>query len=69
MATGYTGKDFLTQLSSLLRGAGTNQSDGFDFLASCTGLDVAGIDHSKASSWLKQAKKETDSAGCSPQGR
>ncbi|GHA96152.1 hypothetical protein GCM10010330_57810 [Streptomyces tendae] len=27
----------------------------------CTGLDVTGADHDKASSWLKQAKKETDS--------
>ncbi|MFE1958459.1 hypothetical protein [Streptomyces sp. NPDC059479] len=106
MATGYTGKDFLTGLSkdwklkldkpveqempggekrtyvhgsggngvtisagyadhenmsSLLCRTSTNQSDGFDFLASCIGLDVAGVDHSKASSWLKQAKKETDS--------
>ncbi|MFF1832931.1 hypothetical protein ACFVXE_01730 [Streptomyces sp. NPDC058231] len=48
-------------MSSLLCGTSTNQSDGFDFLASCTGLDVAGVDHGKASSWLEQAKKETDS--------
>lgn len=106
MATGYTGKDFLTGLSkdwklklakpveqempdgekrtyihgrgaggvtvsagyadhknmsSLLCRTDTNHSDGFDFLAACTGLDVAGVDHDKASSWLKQAKKETDS--------
>ncbi|MDF6045534.1 hypothetical protein LRD69_26000 [Streptomyces sp. JH14] len=106
MATGYTGKDFLTGLSkdwklkldkpveqempdgkkrtyvhgrvgngltvsagyadrqnmsSLLCGTSTDRSDGFDFLVSCTGLDVAGIDHDKASSWLEQAKKETDS--------
>lgn len=106
MASGYTGKDFLTGLSkdwklkldkpveqempdgkkrtyihghggtgvtvsagyadhenmsSLLCRTSTNQSDGFDFLAACTGIDVAGVDHGKASSWLKQAKKETDS--------
>jgi hypothetical protein len=48
-------------MSSLLCRTSTNQSDGFDFLASCTGLDVAGVDHNKASSWLKQAKQETDS--------
>ncbi|QXE34291.1 hypothetical protein KQY30_08295 [Streptomyces sp. GMY02] len=48
-------------MSSLLCRTSTNQSDGFGFLASCIGLDVAGVDHSKASLWLKQAKKETDS--------
>ncbi|MFF0014481.1 hypothetical protein [Streptomyces sp. NPDC005374] len=48
-------------MSSLLCRTGTDQSDGFDFLAACTGLDVAGVDHGKASSWLKQAKQETDS--------
>ncbi|MFC8370152.1 MULTISPECIES: hypothetical protein [unclassified Streptomyces] len=48
-------------MSSLLCRVGANRSDGFDFLAACTGLDVAGVDHSKASSWLEQAKKETDS--------
>ncbi|GAA2250984.1 hypothetical protein GCM10010415_08020 [Streptomyces atrovirens] len=106
MATGYTGKDFLTglskdwklkldapveqempdgkertyvhgrdgkgmtvsagyadheNLSSLLCRVGADRSDGFGFLAACTGLDVAGVDHGKASSWLEQAKKETDS--------
>ncbi|MFF9688565.1 hypothetical protein [Streptomyces sp. NPDC014623] len=48
-------------LSSLLCRTSTNQSDGFAFLAACAGLDVAGVDHGKASSWLRQAKKETDS--------
>lgn len=48
-------------MSSLLCRTGTDQSDDFDFLAACTGLDVAGVDHGKASSWLKQAKRETDS--------
>ncbi|MFJ7073567.1 hypothetical protein [Streptomyces sp. NPDC098781] len=48
-------------MSSLLCRTSTKRSDGFDFLAACTGLDVAGVDHSKATSWLKQAKKETDS--------
>lgn len=48
-------------MSSLLCRTGTKQSDGFDFLAACTGLDVAGVDHGKASSWLKQAREETDS--------
>jgi hypothetical protein len=48
-------------MSSLLCRTSTNRSGGFDFLAACTGLDVAGVDHGKASSWLKQAKKETDS--------
>ncbi|MEU5345639.1 hypothetical protein AB0H18_33205 [Streptomyces sp. NPDC020766] len=47
-------------MSSLLCRTGTKQSGGFDFLASCTGIDVTGVDHGKASSWLKQAKKETD---------
>ncbi|MET4922046.1 hypothetical protein P3L51_06715 [Streptomyces sp. PSRA5] len=106
MATGYTGKDFLTGLSkkwklkldepveqempdgkkrtyvngrdgngvtvsagyadhtlmsSLLCRTSTKKPAGFGFLAACTGLDVAGVDHSKASSWLKQAKRETDS--------
>ncbi|WP_406175471.1 hypothetical protein [Streptomyces sp. NBC_00996] len=106
MATGYTGRDFLTGLakdwkleldkpveqeipdgkertyvngrgangvtvsagyadrknmSSLLCRTSTDRSDGFGFLAACTGLDVAGVGHGKASSWLKQAKKETDS--------
>ncbi|MFC9244961.1 hypothetical protein ACFT7S_13255 [Streptomyces sp. NPDC057136] len=48
-------------MSSLLCKTSTNQSDGLAFLAACTGLDVVGVDHSKASSWLEQAKKETDS--------
>ena len=48
-------------MSSLLCKTGTNQTDGPGFLAACTGLDVAGVDHGKASSWLEQAKKETDS--------
>ncbi|WP_030541919.1 hypothetical protein [Streptomyces albus] len=106
MATGYTGKDFLTRLakdwklkldkpveqempdgkkrtyvhgrggngvtvsagyadhenlSSLLCRTSADQSRGFGFLAACTGLDVAGVDHGKASSWLQRAKKETDS--------
>ncbi|MFJ2420717.1 hypothetical protein [Streptomyces brevispora] len=50
-----------TNLSSLLCGTGTDKSGALDFLAACTELDVAGIDHAKASSWLKQAKRETDS--------
>ncbi|MFF5727365.1 hypothetical protein [[Kitasatospora] papulosa] len=50
-----------TNLSSLLCGTGTDTSSALDFLAACTELDVAGIDHAKASSWLKQAKRETDS--------
>lgn len=48
-------------MSSLLCDAGTKEPGDFEFLASCTGLDVAGIDHAKASSWLDRAKKETDS--------
>ncbi|MFE0257586.1 hypothetical protein [Streptomyces sp. NPDC059010] len=48
-------------LSSLLCRTGTKQTGGFGFLAACTGLNVAGVDHGKASSWLKQAKQETDS--------
>ncbi|WP_329070899.1 hypothetical protein [Streptomyces sp. NBC_01429] len=48
-------------MSSLLCRTGTDQSDGPGFLAACTGLDVAGVDRGKASSWLKKAKKETDS--------
>lgn len=48
-------------MSSLLCAAGTKEPGDFEFLASCTGLDVAGIDHAKASSWLDRAKKETDS--------
>ncbi|MCX4984127.1 hypothetical protein [Streptomyces sp. NBC_00572] len=48
-------------MSSLVCRTGTKQSDGLDFLTACTGLDVAGVDHAKASSWLRQAKKETDS--------
>ncbi|GGS39734.1 hypothetical protein [Streptomyces violaceus] len=48
-------------MSSLLCRTGANQPDGPDFLAACTRLDVAGVDHGKASSWLKQARKETDS--------
>ncbi|MFJ8885286.1 hypothetical protein ACIRJR_18025 [Streptomyces sp. NPDC102402] len=50
-----------TNLSSLLCGTGTDKSGALDFLAACTELDVAGIDHAKASSWLEQAKRETDS--------
>ncbi|MEK8146681.1 hypothetical protein NKH18_51640 [Streptomyces sp. M10(2022)] len=48
-------------MSSLLCAAGTKEPGDFEFLASCTDLDVAGIDHAKASSWLDRAKKETDS--------
>ncbi|WNI21680.1 hypothetical protein [Streptomyces sp. ITFR-16] len=48
-------------MSSLVCGTSTNQSDGLGFLAACTGVDAVGIDHGKASSWLEQAKKETDS--------
>lgn len=58
VSAGYADRQ---NMSSLLCGTSTDRSDGFDFLASCTGLDVAGIDHGKASSWLEQAKKETDS--------
>ncbi|WP_326738691.1 hypothetical protein [Streptomyces sp. NBC_01022] len=50
-----------TNLSSLLCGTGTDQPGALDFLSACTGLDVAGIDHAKASSWVEQAKRETDS--------
>lgn len=48
-------------MSSLLCAAGTKEPGDFEFLASCTGLDVAGIDHAKAPSWLHRAKRETDS--------
>ncbi|MFD5725247.1 hypothetical protein ACFWMT_03995 [Streptomyces sp. NPDC058368] len=48
-------------MSSLVCRSGAKQSDGLGFLAACAGLDVAGIDHGKASAWLEQAKKETDS--------
>ncbi|THA56248.1 hypothetical protein E6P78_32315 [Streptomyces sp. A0958] len=48
-------------MSSLVCRSGAKQSDGLGFLAACTGLDVTGIDHGKASAWLEQAKKETDS--------
>ncbi|MFD8689290.1 hypothetical protein [Streptomyces sp. NPDC059651] len=48
-------------MSSLVCRTGMKQSDAFGFLAACTQLDVAGINHGKASSWLGQAKKETDS--------
>lgn len=49
-------------LSSLLCRTGTDESDQSDgFLAACTALDATGVDHEKASSWLKQAKRETDS--------
>ncbi|WP_328942056.1 hypothetical protein OG259_10670 [Streptomyces sp. NBC_00250] len=48
-------------MSSLVCRTGPKQSDGLDFLTACTGLDVTGVDHAKASSWLRQAKKETDS--------
>lgn len=48
-------------MSSLLCRTSPNQSDDLGLLAACTKLDVAGIDHGKASSWLEQAKKETDS--------
>ncbi|MFF9175088.1 hypothetical protein [Streptomyces sp. NPDC014793] len=47
-------------LSSLLCRAGADRSGDFGFLAACTGLDVAGVDHGKASAWLRQARKETD---------
>ncbi|MEU1435630.1 hypothetical protein ABZ438_16210 [Streptomyces sp. NPDC005786] len=48
-------------MSALLCRVGTKEPRDFEFLASCTGLDVAGINHAKASSWLDRAKKETDS--------
>ncbi|GAA2902119.1 hypothetical protein [Streptomyces mexicanus] len=48
-------------LSSLLCRTRTDRPRGVDFLAACTGLDVPGVDHGKASAWLEQAKKETDS--------
>ncbi|MFJ2705325.1 hypothetical protein ACIO3R_19235 [Streptomyces sp. NPDC087428] len=48
-------------MSSLVCRISMNQSDALGLLAACTKLDVAGIDHGKASSWLEQAKKETDS--------
>ncbi|WP_405691617.1 hypothetical protein [Streptomyces sp. NBC_01185] len=48
-------------LSSLLCRTGTERDTALDFLDSCTGLDVPGVDHAGARSWLRQAKKETDS--------
>ena len=48
-------------MSSLLCRTGTNHSGAFAFLAACTRLDVAGVDHTKASAWLDRARKETDS--------
>ncbi|CAL9623297.1 hypothetical protein [Streptomyces sp. enrichment culture] len=58
ISAGYVGNE---NMSSLLCRTSTDQSDEFGFLAVCTGLDVTGVDHDKASSWLKQARKETDS--------
>ncbi|MFD9543055.1 hypothetical protein [Streptomyces sp. NPDC060022] len=48
-------------LSSLLCRTGTERNTALDFLDSCTGLDIPGVDHAGASSWLRQAKEETDS--------
>lgn len=48
-------------MSSLVCRTGLKQSDGLGFLAACSRLDVVGVDHGKAASWLEQAKKETDS--------
>ncbi|MEV4880444.1 hypothetical protein [Streptomyces cyaneofuscatus] len=56
VSAGYADRE---NMSSLLCRTSTKQSDGFDFLASCTGIDVPGVDHGKATSWLDQAKKET----------
>ncbi|WP_250402627.1 hypothetical protein [Streptomyces cellostaticus] len=58
LSAGYADHE---NMSSLLCRTGTDRSAGFGFLAACTGLDVAGVDHGKASSWLRQARKETDS--------
>ncbi|MDT7840159.1 hypothetical protein [Streptomyces justiciae] len=58
LSAGYVDSE---NMSSLLCRTSTNQSDGFGFLTACTRLDVPGIDHGEASSWLEQAKKETDS--------
>ncbi|WP_327170238.1 hypothetical protein OG471_01360 [Streptomyces sp. NBC_01336] len=58
MSAGYADRK---NMSSLLCAAGTKEPGDFEFLASCTGLDVAGIDHAKAPSWLHRAKRETDS--------
>ncbi|MFI5762002.1 hypothetical protein ACIA8F_13790 [Streptomyces sp. NPDC051563] len=60
-ATVSAGYDDHEDMSSLVCRTGTKQSDGLGFLTACTGLDVVGVDHGKASSWLDQAKKETDS--------
>ncbi|WP_405521115.1 hypothetical protein [Streptomyces canus] len=57
ISAGYVDSE---NMSSLLCRTRTDPSDEFGFLAACTGLDVTGVDHDKASSWLKQAKKETD---------
>ncbi|MEV6265332.1 hypothetical protein AB0M42_31970 [Streptomyces sp. NPDC051784] len=48
-------------LSSLLCRTGTKGAGALGFLDACTGLDVAGVDHAGARSWLGRAEKETDS--------
>ncbi|MER7948023.1 hypothetical protein ABTY59_11635 [Streptomyces sp. NPDC096079] len=48
-------------MSSLLCRTDANRSGDFAFLTACTRLDVTGVDHAKAASWLVQARKETDS--------
>ncbi|MEU9362574.1 hypothetical protein AB0D35_31460 [Streptomyces sp. NPDC048301] len=48
-------------LSSLLCRTGTKGAGALGFLDACTGLDVAGVDHAGARTWLGQAEKETDS--------
>ncbi|MGW4435510.1 hypothetical protein ACWELO_07080 [Streptomyces sp. NPDC004596] len=58
LSAGYADHE---NMSSLLCRTGTGRSGGFGFLAACAGIDVAGVDHGKASSWLARAKKETDS--------
>ncbi|MFE0701723.1 hypothetical protein [Streptomyces sp. NPDC058872] len=58
LSAGYADHE---DMSSLVCRTDSDSSDGLEFLAACTGLDVAGVDHGKASSWLRQAKKETDS--------
>lgn len=58
LSAGYADHE---DMSSLLCRTGTDQSGGVDFLAACTRIDVSGVDHGKASSWLEQAKRETDS--------
>ncbi|MFE5592496.1 hypothetical protein ACFQ9B_19690, partial [Streptomyces sp. NPDC056549] len=58
LSAGYADHE---NMSSLLCRTDANRSEDFAFLTACTRLDVKGVDHAKASSWLEQARKETDS--------